>query len=514
MTTTPNPVSVFLSYSHEDEEWRKKLDMHLSTLKTQGFISTWHDRKIEGGKEWKKEIDNRINDCDLIILLISPDFLASEYCLEIEVKRAMERHEAGEVRIIPIIARPSDWMETSLSKLQAFPSNGVAISKWSDEDDAFLDVVKNLRAIIKKIEIQEKECSGIRVEDNRLDLLVFKKNKKHLSIGVDVGTTKIAAALITIEKGKPPVYNQKNVVRKVHDEKKSAEGVFDKIKGVIDEVMLREKITTNEIDAIGIGLPGQVRRTDGLLRFAPGLQIENHNFCVKLQQQYNVPVHADNDVNCSTFAELNSGAGEFHDDFVCMFVGTGIGAGIVINKELIRGHNYSAGEVGHMKIDFRSDARECTCGEKGCFEEYASARAIIRLARIKMFDIIERKKDSRLKDLDPRKIEPKDIVTLMKEGDAEANNLAREIANYLSIGLANIANLLNPEAIILGGGVIEGFYDFPEFEKTINKKFKDYAIPACATVGLVKSSFKCTENGSPAPIIGAAMLPFERAYTS
>ena len=119
-----------------------------------------------------------------------------------------------------------------------------------------------------------------------------------------------------------------------------------------------------------------------------------------------------------------------------------------------------------------------------------------------------------MKDLDPRTIEPKDIVSLIKEGDEEANNLAREIANYLSIGIANIANLVNPEAIVLGGGVIEGFYEFPEFEKTIKKRFKDYAIPACATVELVKTSFESTEYGSPAPIIGAAMLAFERAFVT
>jgi glucokinase-like ROK family protein len=509
-----NSVEVFVSYSHQDEEWRVKLSTHLTLLETQGFITTWHDRKIEGGKEWKNEIDEHIDTCEIILLLISPDFLASKYCYAIEMKRAMERHEAGDARVIPVIVRPSDWDETPISKLQAFPSNGVAISKWTDEDDAFLDITQNLRTIIKKIEPKEKEGAYLAAGSDGLDNLVLKEGKRLLSIGVDVGTTKIAAALVEIERGKPPKLNKDNIVRKDHDEKKSPEGVLEKIKDVIDEVIRKEGITKNEIDAIGLGLPGQVRRTDGQLHFAPGLQIENHNFCVQLQRQYNVPVHADNDVNCSTFAELVAGDGVIYDDFVCIFVGTGIGAGIVINKQIIRGHNFSAGEVGHMKIDFRPDARECTCGEKGCYEEYASARAIVRLARIRMFDVIERKLDSKLKDLDPRTIEPKDIVALMKEGDEEAKELSREIANHLSIGLANIANLLNPQTIILGGGVIEGFYDFPEFEKTINKKFKDYAIPACATVSLVKTSFKSASNCSPAPIIGAAILPFERAYAN
>jgi len=129
-----------------------------------------------------------------------------------------------------------------------------------------------------------------------------------------------------------------------------------------------------------------------------------------------------------------------------------------------------------------------------------------------MFDVIERKIDSSLRELNPRTIEPRNIASLIRQGDDEARKLANEIANYLSIGLANIATLLNPQAIILGGGIIDGFYDFPDFEKSINNKFKTYAIPECATTGLVRSSFKCNGSGSPAPIIGASLLPFEKSY--
>jgi len=505
-----NQVKIFVSYSQKDEEWRRKLETSLSTLKTQKLISTWHDREIKGGEEWEKLIDENITKCDVVLLLISPDFLASKYCTEIEVKRAMERHEAGDAIVIPIITRPSDWQETEFAKLQALPSNGIAISKWPDADDAFLDIVRGLRSILKKIDYQDND--PMKVDEWRKNLLLFKKKEKHYSIGVDVGTTKIAAALISIEDGKDPFLNIENIIRKEHDEKRNTEGVLEKIKIVIDQVIEKENITINDVDAIGVGLPGQVRRTDGLLRFAPGLQITNHNFCSELQHHYNVPVHADNDVNCATFAELIAGHGKYFDDFVCIFVGTGIGAGIVIDNKIVRGNNYASGEVGHMKIDFRPDARECTCGGKGCYEEYASARAIIRLARIKIFDVIERKKNSKLKDFDPRTIEPKDIVNLIKDGDEEAKELARDIANHLSIGIANIANILNPKAIVLGGGVIEGFYDFPDFEKTISKQFKEYAIQACAAAGLVKTSFKCSENGSQAPIIGAALLPFEKGY--
>ena len=504
-------VEIFISYSHEDIKWWEKLLMHFSTLERQGLISSWHDRKIEGGSEWAGEIDKHINSSEIIILLLSPNFLASNYAFEIEMKRALARHEAGEACVIPIIVRPCEWQEIGTKKLQVLPHNSVAVSKWPDEDDAFLDIITNMRSIIKKLELNEKPSHDLVSRTSLTDLVVLKKDTT-ISIGVDVGTTKIAAGLVKQVKGKKPEFHSDKIVRIEHDEKKSTEGVLEKIISVIDDVIRQEGVKKEEIDAIGLGLPGQVRRTDGMLFYAPGLQIENYNFCLQLQQHYNVPVCADNDVNCSTFAELTSGLGSLHNNFICMFIGTGIGAGIVVDKKMVRGHNFSAGEVGHMKIDFRPNARECTCGQRGCYEEYASTRAIVRLARIKIFDIIERKMDSRLKDLDPRTIEPKDIVAIMKAGDEEAKELARDIANYLSIGLANMANLLNPEAFILGGGIIEGFYDFPEFEKTVAKKFKAYAVESCAKVSVVKSSFKATDKGCPAPIIGAALIPFESAY--
>jgi hypothetical protein len=102
-------LEVFFSYSHKDQDLRDQLETHLSLLKNQGFISSWHDRKIIAGTEWAREIDAHLNTAQIIMLLISADFLASTYCYDIEVKRAMERHNAGEARVIPIILRHCDW---------------------------------------------------------------------------------------------------------------------------------------------------------------------------------------------------------------------------------------------------------------------------------------------------------------------------------------------------------------------------------------------------------------------
>ena len=139
---------LFFSYSHKDAGLRDELEVHLSMLQRQGLIETWHDRRIAAGDELDKVIDSELESADIILLLVSPDFLASQYCYGVEMLRAMERHDAGEARVIPVILRPCDWSPAPFSKLLATPTDGKAITKWPDRDDAFLDVVKSIRAAL------------------------------------------------------------------------------------------------------------------------------------------------------------------------------------------------------------------------------------------------------------------------------------------------------------------------------------------------------------------------------
>ena len=144
-------VEVFFSYSHRDEDLRDELAKHLSILQRRGKIDTWYDRAIEAGAEKQAEIDERLNRADIILLLVSSDFLASDYCYDVEVARAMERHDAGEARVIPVIVRPVDWQEAPFGKLQALPKDGKPITKWSDRDEALLDVEKGIKRILAEI---------------------------------------------------------------------------------------------------------------------------------------------------------------------------------------------------------------------------------------------------------------------------------------------------------------------------------------------------------------------------
>jgi TIR domain len=144
-------IEIFFSYSHKDQDLRDQLETQLSQLKQEGLISSWYDRKIGAGEEWEHEIDEHLNTAQIILLLVSPDFIGSEYCYSIEMKRAMERDKLGEVRAIPIILRPTDWHDTPLGKLQALPKNGKPITTWRNRDTAFLDVAKGIRKVINEI---------------------------------------------------------------------------------------------------------------------------------------------------------------------------------------------------------------------------------------------------------------------------------------------------------------------------------------------------------------------------
>jgi len=115
-------LKLFYSYAHKDERWRKRIETHLSMLQRQGYIASWHDRNITAGATWASEIDTHLTTSDIILLLISPDFIASEYCYSVEMMRAMERHRAGEAHVIPIILRPTDWKGTPFEQLQVLPS--------------------------------------------------------------------------------------------------------------------------------------------------------------------------------------------------------------------------------------------------------------------------------------------------------------------------------------------------------------------------------------------------------
>jgi HEAT repeat protein/energy-coupling factor transporter ATP-binding protein EcfA2 len=148
-------VEVFYSYAHADEELRDGLEKQLSAMKRQGLITNWYDRVITGGSCWSEKINTHLDSAAIILLLVSPDFMSSDYCYSIEMKRALERHQLGEVRVVPIILRPTDWQHAPFAKLQAYPTNGRPITNWRQRDDAFLNIAQGLRMVVEELQAQQ-----------------------------------------------------------------------------------------------------------------------------------------------------------------------------------------------------------------------------------------------------------------------------------------------------------------------------------------------------------------------
>ncbi len=147
------PINVFISYSHLDELRYEQLVKHLKPLEYEGIIRAWHDLKINPGREFDADIWAELNVADIILLLVSPDFLASDYCWGKEVKRAMERHQAKDARVIPVILRPVDWRQCPFGKLVSLPKDGKPVSSWQDEDEALLNIATGIRSVAAELKI-------------------------------------------------------------------------------------------------------------------------------------------------------------------------------------------------------------------------------------------------------------------------------------------------------------------------------------------------------------------------
>ena len=151
-------IRIFYCYAHRDDSLRDALEKHLAPLKHLGLITTSCDREVQPGVEWQHEIDRHLSTADIILLLVSPNFIGSQYCYHVEMPRVLERHRAGSAHVIPIILRPVVWQVTPMGKLRALPTNGKPIVKWRHRDDAFCDVVQGVYTVVKVL--REVHCKN------------------------------------------------------------------------------------------------------------------------------------------------------------------------------------------------------------------------------------------------------------------------------------------------------------------------------------------------------------------
>lgn len=310
------------------------------------------------------------------------------------------------------------------------------------------------------------------------------------SIGIDLGGTKILTALVDKVSGEVI-----SSVKKKTKKDKGEEKIVRKIIKSIYEVLEQTSLSINEVDDIGIGAAGQVDRNNGIIINAPNLDCCNLNIKEILQKEFNLPILLGNDVEIATVGEMYFGAGKNETDFVCIFVGTGIGSGIVQNGEIRYGTTGTAGEIGHIIVDV--GGRPCGCGGCGCLEAYASRLAIEKR-------IIGALKKGRKSDIENYLIEDKPIKTSMIRKSLENNDdlvmqIVNEAAEYLASGLASVINFYNPSKIILGGGLMDAVDYFYE-RSTELAKIKSLPTPSVAI------KFEKAKLGDFSGVIGAALL--------
>ena len=263
-----------------------------------------------------------------------------------------------------------------------------------------------------------------------------------LAIGVDVGGTKIAAGVVD-EKG--------NIIEMVKrpTPAANASGTIEVISDAVKELLSRY-----EVEAVGIGAAGFVEESRSSVLFAPNLAWRNEPVARQVEDRTGRPVFVENDADAAAWAETKLGAGRGHEDVVMITIGTGIGGGLVLNGELYRGRWGMAGEPGHYRVV--PDGRLCGCGNRGCWEQYASGSALVAEAR----EFARRSPGAAVRLLQlgggtPEGITGPEVTTAAREGDAAALRCFDIIGRWLGEGLADLAAILDPGCFVLGGGVSE-----------------------------------------------------------
>jgi glucokinase len=313
-------------------------------------------------------------------------------------------------------------------------------------------------------------------------------------LGIDLGGTKINAA----------VFNQDYQIIGRAFAKTEAwrddEEVFQRIVRVGNEALADAGIEPGQLTAIGIGSPGPLDYETGYIIETANLKFKNFPLGPRLEESFNCPVTIENDVNAGTYGELKAGAARGAKDVLGVFIGTGIGGGIIINGLLHHGFNKNAGEIGHIIIEVGGP--RCGCGNRGCWEALASRTAMVRDIRkaVKKGEktVLTKMLGKRFKDA------PSHVIRdAYEEGDKLIKKIVRSTAKYIGIGIGSLVNVLSPEVVVLGGGVIEALGGY--MMEIIERNARDIAFE----FAIKNVKFAKAELGDDAGIIGAALLARE-----
>ncbi len=312
--------------------------------------------------------------------------------------------------------------------------------------------------------------------------------KQDWLLGIDIGGTTIKLAFIDKEG---------TIVHKWEIITRTAENGLHIVSDIGKSVRAKlEEWQDGNLVGVGMGAPGPVNFENGSIYVAVNIGWRDFPLKELLEKELGIPAVVDNDANVASFGEFWKGAGKGTNDLVCITLGTGVGGGVITNKHLVHGISGAAGELGHITVQPEGGA-PCNCGKTGCVETIASATGIVRLALEK----IKEKPDSGLSLVFNEKglITSKDVVDCAIGGDQASQDVLDEVAKYLGLAAANVGNIINPDIIVIGGGVSKAG---DIILKPIEKYFKQFAFPRVAE----STEIKVASLGNDAGVIGAAGL--------
>ena len=312
-------------------------------------------------------------------------------------------------------------------------------------------------------------------------------------LGIDLGGTNIVAGVVDKKYKIVAKASCKTAVPRPESE------ICDSMAEVAKKAVEKAKLTMDDIESVGIGVPGAVNPKTGIIEYSANLFFHNWEVVQMMEERLGKKVHIENDANAAALGEYLAGSAKGARNAVAITLGTGVGGGIIIDGKIYSGSNFAGAELGHMVIV--KDGKECACGRRGCWETYASATGLINLTKQKILsEKLEFSYMLKLCDGDINKVNGRTAFDAMRDGDPTAKSVVEEYISYLSCGLVNIINIFQPDVLCIGGGISnEGenllgpVRSYVERERCTKHNDKQTVICKCTL-------------GNDAGIIGAAYL--------
>ncbi|MCQ2481886.1 MAG: ROK family protein [Clostridia bacterium] len=293
---------------------------------------------------------------------------------------------------------------------------------------------------------------------------------------LDIGGTKVLGAIFNGKK--EIVYRLKKKTKSAGD---SSQNIEDLIISVVEEMLTDSKIDAGKLVAVAAGAPGVINQDNGIVLFSPNLPWRNYNIRKPIEDRFGVPFYIGNDVNVGVLGEYKYGAGKGYKNIAGLFVGTGMGGGLILDGRLYTGHQFKGAELGHMILN--EEGPRCNCGQRGCLEAFSSKQGISDYIRQQVM----RGRNTMMEDAVKNGVfKSKYLKSALDAGDKVAVEAVDRACHYLAIASGNIINIFSPEVIIYGGGVIEACGDI--FLPKITAQVDKYCMPSIRDTVEIKNA--------------------------